>query len=70
VKAILIVIAAFQYDAGAAATTAIFDSMELCEQARVKLEQRHKQEKERDGWGRIRMTAICAPVDSSRREER
>jgi len=43
VKAILIVIAAFQYDAGAAATTAIFDSMELCEQARVKLEQRHKQ---------------------------
>jgi hypothetical protein len=58
-KFILIVFAAYQYDGGIASNAVEFSTMALCEQARTKLIQEHHEARP-DGWGRVRITAICA----------
>lgn len=55
-KAILIVLAAFHYDAGMFGTTVQFPNMAMCEAARVKLV---SQDMRPDAWGRPRLIAVC-----------
>lgn len=58
-KFILIVFAAYQYDGGIASSAVEFSTMALCEKARTKLIQEHYASRS-DGWGKVRITAICA----------
>lgn len=63
-KAVLIVFMAFQYDGGVASSTVTFNGMEQCVAAKAAIEREHQAAKQRDGWGRVRIVAVCAPLEA------